>query len=50
MDALQLLLCSLMLYFFAGIASLFLYGLDRIAIKISGIASWPVAWSVLSAL
>lgn len=39
MDALQLLLCSLMLYFFAGIASLFLYGLDRIAIKISGIAS-----------
>lgn len=39
MDALQLLLCSLMLYFFAGIASLFLYDLDRIAIKISGIAS-----------
>ena len=33
MDALQLLTWSLILYLFASLASLFLLGLDRLAIK-----------------
>lgn len=39
MDALQLLTWSLILYLFASLASLFLLGLDRLAIKLSGITS-----------
>lgn len=39
MDALQLLTRSLILYLFASLASLFLLGLDRLAIKLSGITS-----------
>ncbi|MCV5578956.1 proton-conducting transporter membrane subunit, partial [Escherichia coli] len=39
MDALQLLTWSLILYLFASMASLFLLGLDRLAIKLSGITS-----------
>ncbi|CAM6245599.1 hydrogenase-4 subunit B [Escherichia coli] len=39
MDALQLLTWSLILYLFASLVSLFLLGLDRLAIKLSGITS-----------
>ncbi|EFC4466129.1 hydrogenase-4 subunit B [Escherichia coli] len=39
MDALQLLTWSLILYLFASLASLFLLGLDRLAIKLSSITS-----------
>ncbi len=39
MDALQLLTWSLIPYSFASLASLFLLGLDRLAIKLSGITS-----------
>ncbi len=39
MDALQLLTWSLILFLFASLASLFLLGLDRLAIKLSGITS-----------
>ncbi len=39
MDALQLLTVALILYLFASLASLFLLGLDRLAIKPSGITS-----------
>ena len=39
MDALQLLTWSLILYLCASLASLFLLGLDRLAIKLSGITS-----------
>ncbi|EMS0694472.1 hypothetical protein WKP90_001111 [Escherichia coli] len=39
MDALQLLTWSLILYLFASLASLFLLGLDRLAIKLSGICN-----------
>ena len=39
MDALQLLTWSLILYLYASLASLFLLGLDRLAIKLSGITS-----------
>lgn len=37
MDALQLLAGSLALYLFAGLVSLFLIGLDRLSIKLSGV-------------
>lgn len=43
MDALQLLIWSLILYLFASLASLFLLGLDRLAIKLSGITSLVAA-------
>ena len=43
MDALQLLTWSLILYLFASLASLFLLGLDRLAIKLSGITSLVAA-------
>lgn len=48
MDALQLLTWSLILYLFASLASLFLLGLDRLAIKLSGITSLVVVCSLYS--
>ncbi|STI64086.1 hydrogenase 4 Fe-S subunit [Escherichia coli] len=43
MDALQLLTWSLILYLFASLASLFLLGLDRLAIKLPASHRWWAA-------